>query len=81
MPPPTYFLDSFAHYRRAVGLPMLSINWGAWDVMRRFTRQDRDRFSQGGLLPMESDKLFQLIGELFHLSARRSWLPTWTGTL
>src|SRR5205823_4462684 len=24
------FLDSLAHYRRARGLPALSINWGAW---------------------------------------------------
>ncbi len=25
------FLDSFAHYRTQIGLPCLSINWGAWD--------------------------------------------------
>jgi acyl transferase domain-containing protein/NADPH:quinone reductase-like Zn-dependent oxidoreductase/acyl carrier protein len=24
------FLDAFAHYRRAEGLPCVSINWGAW---------------------------------------------------
>ncbi|MEW6736391.1 MAG: amino acid adenylation domain-containing protein, partial [Acidobacteriota bacterium] len=24
------FLDALAHYRKAVGLPALSINWGAW---------------------------------------------------
>lgn len=27
------FMDSFAHYRRARGLPALSINWGMWDEM------------------------------------------------
>src|SRR6185503_10282128 len=25
------FMDSLAHYRRAKGLPALSINWGAWE--------------------------------------------------
>ncbi|AFZ33823.1 Phenylalanine racemase (ATP-hydrolyzing), Mycocerosate synthase [Stanieria cyanosphaera PCC 7437] len=25
------FLDNLAHYRRSLGLPALTINWGAWD--------------------------------------------------
>ncbi len=25
------FLDTFAHYRRALGLPATSVNWGGWD--------------------------------------------------
>jgi NAD(P)-dependent dehydrogenase (short-subunit alcohol dehydrogenase family)/acyl carrier protein len=25
------FMDSLAHYRHALGLPAISINWGAWD--------------------------------------------------
>jgi KR domain/Zinc-binding dehydrogenase/Phosphopantetheine attachment site len=25
------FLDAFAHYRQALGLPAISINWGGWD--------------------------------------------------
>ncbi len=58
------FLDSFAHYRRAVGLPMLSVNWGAWDVMRLFSAKEQSRFGETGQLPMNSEQLFELIGKL-----------------
>ncbi len=36
------FLDSLAHYRRARGMPALSINWGAWSHVGLATRMDRD---------------------------------------
>jgi acyl carrier protein len=26
-----YFMDSLVHYRRSLGLPGMTINWGAWD--------------------------------------------------
>lgn len=58
------FLDSFAHYRRAAGLPILSVNWGAWDVMRHASSQEQDRLSETGLLPMPSEKVLNLFGEL-----------------
>ena len=58
------FLDSFAHYRRASGLPMLSVNWGAWDVMRLVTPENRNSLKEAGMLPMSSEKLLQRMGEL-----------------
>jgi acyl transferase domain-containing protein/acyl carrier protein len=64
------FLDSFAHFRRADGLQMLSVNWGAWNVMRLVSSQRQARLSQAGLLPMSSEKLFDLFGEL--LASRRA---------
>ena len=36
------FLDTFAHYRRSLGLPALSINWGAWAEVGMAARTKRD---------------------------------------
>jgi aryl carrier-like protein len=36
------FLDSLAQYRRANGMPALSINWGPWSEGQRSTRQIRN---------------------------------------
>jgi len=37
------FLDAFAHYRRAQGLPALSINWGAWAEVGMAANLDRSQ--------------------------------------
>jgi len=58
------FLDSFAYFRRRSGLPMLSVNWGAWDVIRRVSEEDRSNLKETGLLPMDSRKLLQRMGDL-----------------
>ncbi len=58
------FLDSFAHSRRALGLPALSINWGAWDTMWSVSPREQERSAEAGLLPMSSEKLFNLFGDL-----------------
>ena len=58
------FLDSFAHYRRNLGLPMLSINWGAWDTMWSVSSRERERSAEAGLLPIPSEKLFPMFGDL-----------------
>ena len=48
------FLDSFAHYRRELGLPVLTVNWGTWEVMGGTSEAARREVSRTGLLPMSS---------------------------
>jgi acyl carrier protein len=44
------FLDTLAHYRRAEGLPALSINWGAWTEIGAAARVDRsDNLARQGI--------------------------------
>ncbi|MCP4117667.1 MAG: SDR family NAD(P)-dependent oxidoreductase [Desulfobacteraceae bacterium] len=55
------FLDAMAHYRRACGLPAVSINWGAWDAGMA---AGRDRLAAWGAVPLEVETgktLFQMI--------------------
>ena len=58
------FLDGFAHYRRALGLPALSINWGTWDVMRMASAEERGRIAQFGLRVMPSEQALAVLGDL-----------------
>ena len=37
------FMDSLAHYRRAQGLPALSVNWGPWSEIGAAAHGDRGR--------------------------------------
>ena len=36
------FLDSLAHYRQSIGLPALSINWGAWAQIGAAAKRQRE---------------------------------------
>lgn len=58
------FIDCFAHSRRAEGLPMMSINWGAWDVIRAASSEEVARLSHMGLLPMPSAKALGVLAKL-----------------
>jgi acyl carrier protein len=45
------FLDAFAYYRRAQGLPALSINWGAWaeiGAAANLVRQNQQQMAAAG---------------------------------
>jgi len=44
------FLDSLAHYRRALGLPALAVNWGPWAEVGMAAKPNRgDRMSGQGI--------------------------------
>ncbi|MCB0188840.1 MAG: KR domain-containing protein, partial [Caldilineaceae bacterium] len=52
-------LDAFAHYGRAQGLPLLSIDWGAWaeaGAVTKLSQQERDLLTMrgSGLISSES---------------------------
>jgi myxalamid-type polyketide synthase MxaE and MxaD len=58
------FLDAFAHYRRSLGLPALSVNWGSWDVLRLVPAAEQQRLAEAGLMPMPSEDVLSLFPDL-----------------
>ena len=58
------FLDAFAHYRRALRLPALSVNWGIWERMRLFSVEEQDTVARFGLRAMASEKVLEALGNL-----------------
>jgi myxalamid-type polyketide synthase MxaB len=50
------FLDAIAHYRRSIGLPALSINWGAWSQVGVAANRQNSEFGiqgMGNITPQE----------------------------
>ncbi|MBF0100073.1 MAG: SDR family NAD(P)-dependent oxidoreductase [Desulfobacterales bacterium] len=46
------FMDALAHYRRLLGLPCISINWGAWaeiGMAATMSKREHERIAQQGL--------------------------------
>jgi acyl carrier protein len=58
------FLDGLAQYRRACGLPAVSLAWGLWAQVSGLTGHlrdiDLDRLSRGGTHPMSTSEAFTL---------------------
>ena len=60
------FLDALAHYRRARGLPALSINWGAFSEVGLAAAQENrgERISHKGIRSMTPDEGSAMLGRL-----------------
>ncbi len=58
------YLDAFAHASRQKGLPVTSINWGAWEGLRLEHEGDEDRYAEIGLNFMASERALAVMGEL-----------------
>jgi acyl transferase domain-containing protein/acyl carrier protein len=60
------FLDGLAQFRRAMGLPGLSVNWGAWPigVAEQLSSHDKARWSDWGVQPFDIPSALELLEQL-----------------
>lgn len=55
------FMDALMQKRQSLGLPGISINWGAWDTENEIEKQ---RFASWGIQSMSSDLALKYLSEL-----------------
>jgi amino acid adenylation domain-containing protein len=61
------FLDTLAHHRQRLGLPALSVNWGAWadvGMAANLTRDQQQRLVSQGFDLIQDSEGFQVLGQL-----------------
>ena len=65
------FLDALAHHRRAMGLPAVSINWGAWAEVGLATAEAHrgDRLATRGMASMAPAQALSALGEVLRSGA------------
>jgi acyl carrier protein len=62
------FLDALAHHRRALGMPALAINWGAWTEVGLATRSDRvEHLTRQGIMPFTPQQGVRLMERMLEL--------------
>jgi acyl transferase domain-containing protein/acyl carrier protein len=65
------FLDALAHHRKAIGLPGLSINWGAWSdvgMAARLGDEQFKRWSKMGIQAIPPEQGLQAFNQLLESS-------------
>ena len=55
------FMDALMQQRQSLGLPSISINWGAWDTGNEI---DKQRFASWGIQSMSSDTALEYLSKL-----------------
>jgi myxalamid-type polyketide synthase MxaB len=58
------FMDAIAYYRRGMGLPGLSINWGAWaagGMAARLASEHQNRMETVGIVPIQPEQGMQVL--------------------
>ncbi len=66
------FLDGLAHYRRCLGLPALSINWGRWadvGMASKLSSQDQQRWAALGMNSIKPVQGMQALQQLIQQDA------------
>jgi acyl carrier protein len=58
------YLDALARYRRGLGLPALSINWGAWESGGMAADSVRQRMASRGVGAIEPEQGLSLLAQL-----------------
>ena len=61
------FMDALAHYRRGMGLPGLSINWGAWasaGMAARLDSLNQQRLQSSGMIAIKPEQGMMALGSL-----------------
>jgi acyl transferase domain-containing protein/NADPH:quinone reductase-like Zn-dependent oxidoreductase/NADP-dependent 3-hydroxy acid dehydrogenase YdfG len=71
------FLDAFAHYRRRLNLPALSINWGAWSELGAAARRNVGaRVRMQGISEISPSQGLRVLEKIWHApSAQIGVLP------
>ena len=59
-----HFLDCFVHYRRALGLSGLSVNWGPWDGGGMASAESSAQLLRTGLAKLDPNQATRALGRL-----------------